>query len=424
MKAHQIVNFSMQHGGHCYRNSNLNPASAEEPHAVRAARALLLDADGNYVGDDLAIFGDFIHADNDTRAPKAFIAEQNRIMGEAVDNLADHSPDKGHVLKCSNNGIHNLVKKDKSFGGKHGLTNLRISSLVSDQASILDSLKRNYEIHGHGHAQSKKEALEQLEALTYHHCGIHDKCHHEQWCTFTYLKNRHPDWSNETIAEQAAIDSQRPHEGQNMDLSEDGMEKLADFIMQRYKGDAIDKYARGGCSNLSENFWNINTKFSEGKRLNQDHSDLWIIFNELSFCRKGDGNVAKTHNQVSEKLSLPITSPEKKHLEDQSKKRKKEQLRQASPKYKQRRTLAKLTKDHKMGKLDSKKAHKSGKVPLGESAKSSVANTEEKAKRKPPSCSACGQHTQIVKCQKNQRDQSLIWLIGMKKYLTWQMSWE
>ena len=44
-----------------------------------------------------------------------------------------------------------------------------------------------------------------------------------------------------------------------------------------------------------------------------------------------------------------------------------------------------------MGKLDSKKAHKSGKVPLGESAKSSVANTEEKAKRKPPSCSACGQ---------------------------------
>ena len=46
----------------------------------------------------------------------------------------------------------------------------------------------------------------------------------------------------------------------------------------------IDKYARGGCSNLSENFWGGNIKFTEGKGLKMDLADGWEIVNKLNFA--------------------------------------------------------------------------------------------------------------------------------------------
>ena len=75
----------MAHQGECYSNSNLVPASAEEPHSTIVARELLLDKNGKYVGDDRAIFAGRINADNDTRGPAAFIREQNRIIGEPAE---------------------------------------------------------------------------------------------------------------------------------------------------------------------------------------------------------------------------------------------------------------------------------------------------------------------------------------------------
>lgn len=65
----QYANFSMLHKGFCYRNSTHNPASAEEYMAYDMGRNLLLDEDGNYLGDDTAIFMGEIAADNDTRGP-------------------------------------------------------------------------------------------------------------------------------------------------------------------------------------------------------------------------------------------------------------------------------------------------------------------------------------------------------------------
>jgi hypothetical protein len=98
----------MAHEGICYRNSNLRPASAEESQSTLVAKSLLLDDTGKYLGDEIAIFGINISADNDTRAPSAFIREQNRIIGAAADGLADHSPDRGHVMKCNNNALFKL----------------------------------------------------------------------------------------------------------------------------------------------------------------------------------------------------------------------------------------------------------------------------------------------------------------------------
>ena len=45
--------------------------------AKDAARNLMLDKDGNYRGDEIAVFLNQIHANNDTRAPNNFTQVQN-----------------------------------------------------------------------------------------------------------------------------------------------------------------------------------------------------------------------------------------------------------------------------------------------------------------------------------------------------------
>jgi hypothetical protein len=72
----------MKHKGTCYRNSNLSPASAEEPQAAIAARDLILDKDGQYLGNNIAVFALNCNSDNNTRAAEAIVArEQNAIIG-------------------------------------------------------------------------------------------------------------------------------------------------------------------------------------------------------------------------------------------------------------------------------------------------------------------------------------------------------
>ena len=141
---------------------------------------------------------------------------------------------------------------------------------------------------------------------------------------------------------------------------------------------------------MSENFFSVNTKFSEGKRLNQDQTDHWQDTNRKTFCRMGEGNIEKTHDQVSERLGLPVTSSELQYQSRAAKKRKWNKDRQKTDEYKRSRQFAKMSKDHRMGKVDAKKQHKNGKVPLGESAKSSVKKGKRKAKA-PRTCSNCKQ---------------------------------
>ena len=144
-----------------------------------------------------------------------------------------------------------------------------------------------------------------------------------------------------------------------------------------------------------ESFWNVNTKFSEGKRLNLDLTDAWIIVNKLTFCRIGEGNVSKTHDEVSDRMCLPITSQELLFQTVAGKKRARDKARQSTPAFREYRTLAKMTKSHRMGKEDAKKRHVTDNVPLSESAKSTYDKIKSKAPRKPSKCSKCGseEHT-------------------------------
>ena len=154
----QIGNFSMDHSGLCYRNSKLAPASAEETQSAMMAKDLLVDKKGNYVGDDRAIFAKIVTSDNDTRAPYRFIREQNEIIGKSVDNVAEHLPDKGHVMKCENNALFKIRQDDKSYNGVNLLSNLRIKSIVSDIKEVVD----HYEVLGFGNDEARNICLKQL----------------------------------------------------------------------------------------------------------------------------------------------------------------------------------------------------------------------------------------------------------------------
>jgi len=112
-----------------------------------------------------------------------------------------------------------------------------------------------------------------------------------------------------------------------MSLSKLGIEKLTSEILSRFNSKTIDKIAGGGCSNLSENSWGVGTKFSEGKRLNFDHTDAYIISNKLTFCRIGVENIEDTHDNVSARLGLNVTSPECAYLTSTGKKRAREKIR-------------------------------------------------------------------------------------------------
>ena len=128
----QIGNFSMAHTGVCYRNSKFAPSSAEKPQSAMMTCDLLVNRKGNHAGDDRAIFAKIVTSGNDTRAPFSFIRKQNLLIGTSADNLAEHLPDKCHVMKCENNTLLKIRKDDKSYSGVNLPSNLRIKSIVSD----------------------------------------------------------------------------------------------------------------------------------------------------------------------------------------------------------------------------------------------------------------------------------------------------
>ena len=261
----------MKHPGHCYRNSNVLAAIAEESQSVVAARSLLLDNDGNYLGDDTDIFGKTLISDNDTRGPKAFIREQIKIIGVSANNLAEQIPNKGHVIKCHNNALFKLQDEDKTFSGAHGLTNLRIKSINSDIKNVINDYKDN----GIGNPKNKKDCIDQLQAIVPHQCGNHSQCKFEKWCSYIEVRNKNPSWDSIKIAEEAARKSKRAHSGKNMSLSSYGFCILTSKIIERFNDKLINKIAEGGCSNMSEIFWMMTTNFFQGKHLNLDLADGW-----------------------------------------------------------------------------------------------------------------------------------------------------
>ena len=63
----------IKHDGKCSRNTHVSPAIAEEFACGDAAYDLLFGKDGNFLGEDEAIFVNQIFSDGDTRGSIKFI---------------------------------------------------------------------------------------------------------------------------------------------------------------------------------------------------------------------------------------------------------------------------------------------------------------------------------------------------------------
>ena len=375
---------SMQHEGQCYRCGTCGPANAEEHMAADAARQLLLKDDGTYRGDDTAIYLQKNFADNDCRAPKRFISEQNNIIGQAVDEEAEHMPDTNHTIKNLSNNIYDKRKHDKSYAGTGQLDNNRIRSICSDVRKALALY------HDHlGDPVKRSECLDQIYAIIPHHCGDHSRCTSANLCRYLAVKNEHKDddWTEEQIQAEVVKSSLR-FKGACMDLSEEGQKELMKLITKRFTEDNIDRIAEMGDSNHCEGFCATVVKFTEGKRINCDQTDYW-----KSFCRAG-GNIERTMVELSEGLGLEVNSVEVEAQAKNKRKRDKDVLRNSLEPAKIRREQSKVFKNIKMGKDAARSDRYGVKVPLTKSAKSKSTSSSKSKNTKPkkaPQCTRCKQ---------------------------------
>lgn len=267
-----------------------------------------------------------------------------------------------------------------------------------------------YKEMGVDNDEARQECLDQIDATIPHHCGDHSHCVHERFCSYLKVKNLHGDWAEDKIKAEAFKISRRALRGKDLSLNCKGVVIVQNAIQKKVNSKNVYKIASGGCSNLSESFWNQTTKWTEGKRLNLDHTDAYIVANQITFCRIGDGNVEKTHDEVSEQMGLNVTSSQKKYQAKAQKERARIKKSQQMEEFKERRCFAKLSKTDCMGKEDAKKAHRSGKVSIEECAKSNVEKIEDSKKRRPVTCTNCklighnASKCKLPKCTKHSAD--------------------
>jgi myosin-crossreactive antigen len=112
-------NFDLRNKGQCYCNTVHGTAAAEENACINAANLLLRNPDTEeLVGDDLAIFGNEIITDGDTRGAKQFIDAQAHLVGKPAYGLAARVPDIGHFVKTISNALYTVWRDDSTLCGK------------------------------------------------------------------------------------------------------------------------------------------------------------------------------------------------------------------------------------------------------------------------------------------------------------------
>jgi len=222
---------------------------------------------GDYVGDDLAVFADIIVGDGDTKAAKKFIAEQIAIIGEMAADIAQCFPDIGHAVKSISSEWYRLAEKDKSLKGKQVLEPTQIRAMCNDVIQafrwLRDKLKTLENPSDDDREVHLNKCLERLGNIVPHHCGDHSTCKAEV-CGFVKLKEEHPDWSAEQLDEE--YDKVARFKGEYMCVPADGAKKILGVITRSINKNNISQLAAMKTSNGSENFWTGVTVHSEGKR--------------------------------------------------------------------------------------------------------------------------------------------------------------
>jgi hypothetical protein len=388
----EVTDAALTHAGPCYRNSCHGPAVAEEFSAPVLARDLLLDENGNYVGDDSAVFVDEICGDGDTKAANKFIAEQINIIGDIVKDIAEKFPDVGHAVKCMSGEWYKLAEQDKSLKGKNLLEPKRIRAMCGDVISAFKWLRAKLKTLTDPSdavlGEVQEECLDRLDSIVPHHCGRHGSCKTDV-CGFVKLREEHPDWTPEEL--DAEYDKTARFHGEYMSLSEESMKTVQSVISKRVNKENIARLAAMKSSNASENFWMCASVHSQGKRLNLSQTDAWesVLYGvvaEKTLERKYPEAVGQRLGIVGE------NNIQRKQREALYKRKERDRHRKGTEKYANRRKVSKLISASRVAKESAKKErYRPGKVPIGASAKSKQQNGNEPPKKKRKyKCGNCG----------------------------------
>ncbi len=323
--------FSLVHDGPCYRKTNYSSAAAEEFEQEKSSVALLLHDSGMPPGEDTASIASTVIADNNTRGPNRFMTKQKEIVGaDADDYLATDHPDLNHVIKNCSNKLYATAAKDKSFNGRLALSSVQIRLICSDITKAIKRYNPNI-----GNPVARTKCLDQLAAVIRHRCGDHRFCKDAELCTYTRLKNKNPNFSQNELDEAYAANSKQ-NNGRYTDLSTDGIEILEKITTKCFNGKIINKIAECGCSNACEGFFGQLMKFTEGKCLQGNGTNFWQSVLELCFCNNNCKDTEWTKVELSVILNLPVTPVETISHSTVATKRKKDYARHSLPLAKER----------------------------------------------------------------------------------------
>jgi len=373
--------FDLSHSGVCHRNTVHGPATAEEYAFEDIAVSYLLDPKTReLLPDDEAIFVDQMVTDGDSRGAKRLIQKQVDVLlehGFDATGLAKQVPDIGHFVKTVSNAFYKLANEDSTIKGAGLLEPTRIRALSSDVSKHLRRYHEKRKKQPMDVAKLRAECLSSLKAIVPHHAGNHNCCSSE-WCKFQQIKDKmisdRRESGDATPVSEKAVQKEYAKVarfgGKLLSVGEAGQKRLSKVITSRVMEKNINRLAFILSSNLSENFFGMLIKYSEGKRLYFGQSDSTEVFMNWVAGMQANPHLG---DQVLEKLGAPLTEIRVQQIQKKEKKQELDRKRKRTEQYNNRRIAHKQIQLHQLGKdLVSRDRHKRDKLPPTEDCRGSA----------------------------------------------------
>ena len=403
--------FLGKHEGECTSNSMNGPSVAEEFMLEEMGRDLLLDCEGTHLGDLLALFICYPTSDGDSKGANRLINKQAEIIGEEAEGQSQTLPCATHTGKNLNKSFYTLRKKDPSFRGIGGLENSRISAVGWDVKQCLKELKtESWDLHCEPTAAQVAATEKRILNVFPHHCGDHSGCTDGERCGFIKMKlEKGHDIKQELSKEQTeALLEEMVEKGYSrfeysLQLNQKGMVRVLHEVTLRYNRKSIPTLAKCHTTNQVESLWNQVIKYSQGKRLNQNYSELWEVGVGIAVLNKSDPS--KFILSLFTSLGLPESTNLASYRKKREHRRAKDRAYHQSDTAKATRRRSKVVKSNMGRKPKSEYKYKPEKVHPGEE----VSFVRTKTARPCKNCSVLG-HT-ASKCnlpRKRKREELMI----------------
>ena len=283
------------HGGECTCNSDDAVAIAEEFMLEKIGTELLVDEQGNIRPDSESIFISVPTSDGDSKGSHRLVGAQAKVIGGEADGQTEDAICTTHVKKNLTKAFHKLRKNDPSLRGGGGLTNDRIMAVSYDIHQNLLHLKLESWDVGHPPTDDQvTAAADSIMNVIDHHCGDHTNCI-IPYCMFLQTKVELGfDASAELtpVQEKTVYDKmmteKEPRFDHDLELNAKGKKDMAREVTLRYNKITLPKLSRCITTAQSELLWSIVTKYSQGKRLNQNYSRAWEVAIALAILQQSD----------------------------------------------------------------------------------------------------------------------------------------